>query len=125
MKFIISVECTRSGHYECRYGIAIIDYEGNFVVRLWSILDKFELMKGDIRQFDVIFNPLQIGEGEYLVSLCMNRGDELINLTQHTSDDRYDLLNKSFSFSVKAKAELEGLKSEIFHPTEWYFPPGN
>lgn len=125
MKFIISVECTRSGHYECRYGITINDYEGNILVRLWSVLDKFELRKGDIRQFDVIFNPLQIGEGEYLVSLCMNRADELINLTQHTSDDRYDLLNKSFSFSVKTKAQIESLKSEIFHPTEWYFPPEN
>ena len=126
MKFIISIECTKMGNYECRYGIIINDYQGNIICRIWSVIDKFSLNKGDTRQFAVIFNPLQLGEGEYLIGLCCNKADDLPSPTaKHTSDDRYDLINKSFSMNVKSKAKIELINASFYHPTEWYFPPKN
>ena len=80
------------------------------------------MQKSEVRQIQIIFNPLQLGENDYIIGICINKDDELIKLKSHLNSDRYDLLNKSFILSVKTKIPSDMPQARFHQSTEWYLP---
>ncbi len=94
---IFGFKALEAGDYNCRYAIAIYDELGNCVIEMLSGKDSFSMNKGDMRTCDVALNPLQLGGGDYTLSLSIHDYDALAKLN---GTKRYDLYSRSFSFSV-------------------------
>lgn len=117
-KIIFDVKAISSGQYSCRYAVNISNPMGQTVTSIKSPKDEFTLEAGDIRRIEILFNPLQIGPGEYTVGLAVLDYDalELINCA-----GRYDLLSRSFQFSVVNPSSWAPFQSQFFHSAEWRF----
>jgi lipopolysaccharide transport system ATP-binding protein len=117
-KLVISVKAIRTGKYSCRYSVNISNHMGQTVTSVKSPRDDFELEAGAIRRIEIIFNPLQIGPGEYTVGMVVLQYDaiELLN-----NAGRYDLLSRSFQFKVENPSSWAALQGQFFHSAEWQF----
>lgn len=117
-KLVISVKAIRTGTYSCRYSVNISNHMGQTVTSVKSPKDDFELEAGAIRRIEILFNPLQIGPGEYTVGMVVLQYDaiELLN-----NAGRYDLLSRSFQFKVENPSSWATLQGEFFHSAEWQF----
>jgi len=118
VKFVLDAVALVSGLYRCRYAINVSDHEGRSLCAVRSGPDEFQLAAGDRRRIACLFNPLQLGPGEYVVGIViMAYGPlELIHDTE-----RYDLLSRSFTFSVEAPALLATAAAQFIHSAEWQF----
>lgn len=121
-KLVISVKAIRTGKYSCRYSVNISNHMGQTVTSVKSPKDDFELEAGAIRCVEILFNPLQIGPGEYTVGMGVLQYDaiELMN-----SAGRYDLLSRSFQFKIENPSSWATLQGEFFHSAEWRFDSGS
>jgi lipopolysaccharide transport system ATP-binding protein len=117
-KFVIFLIAEVSGNFSCRYGVAIHDLKGQCVSRIFGPPDRFAIEAGKIRRVDVIFNPLQIGPGEYTIGISI-LGES--NLEQLNSANRFDLLSRSFSMKVELPESLNAVSGNFFHSAEWNF----
>lgn len=121
-KFVVSLAPKRTGNFVLRYGVAIYDHLGRCIHRLMSPEDSFYCSKGNLHTFEVIFNPLQLGPGEYTISLSAHKYASLEILN---STPRYDLLNRSFVFNIDVQESLKSITTEFFHSAEWNFQNGS
>ena len=117
-KFVMTVQAENSQKFYCRYGIAIFDYMGTCVTKLVSPPDEFDLTVGAKRKIEMLLNPNQLGPGEYIVSLSVHEVAELelFNITP-----RYDLVARSFVFTVIQPASIAPLAASFAHTSEWKF----
>lgn len=116
LKMILFLRVEVPANYSCRYGLVIQDSNGVAVTRIYSPPDHFLADEGEIRRVEMVLNPNQLGPGEYTVGITVHDDSplELIN-----SAKRYDLLGRSFSFSVKLPDSLLALSAGFFHSAEW------
>lgn len=117
-EFIFDVQSLKSARYSCRYGVAIINESGIVVSRLHSQRDEFQLNQGVLRRVRIMLNPVQLGSGDYTISLAVLEHNPLEILN---SSRRYDLLSRSFQISVQTPLLLEQASSCFFHTSEWSF----
>jgi lipopolysaccharide transport system ATP-binding protein len=117
-KFMLTCRLEIPGPVLCRYGLLINDAKGNCVSRIWSPIDSVVGKECDLHQVDIIFNPLQFGPGEYVVGISIVAGGPLEQVNQI---DRYDLLGRSFKFSVGLPDSLITTESSFYHSAEWSF----
>lgn len=117
-KIEFSFNALEEGEYACRYAIAIYDELGNCVMDILSGKDTFSMSKGEARSVKVIFNPLQIGKGDYTLSLSLHNYDQI---AVFNSTQRYDLLSRSFSFSVSLPDSFLPVDAKYYHSAEWSF----
>jgi len=117
-KIRLFLKAEYTGHFNCRYGIALDDHLGNAVVRIYSPLDVFEAEKDEIRQADIILNPVQIGPGDYTVGISVLEG---MPIEQLNNAIRYDLLSRSFSVKVELPDSMAVLNASFVHSAEWIF----
>ena len=115
-KFRFSLSVLVSGEYSLRHGIVVHDTEGREVLKLFSPSDTFEAEAGDNKYCEVLFNPLQLGEGTYTVGISVH---DYGKLTELNSVHRYDLLSRSFQFTVSVPESLGPVKAQFFHSVEW------
>lgn len=110
-----------AGEYKCRYGVAIHNLEGGCVARIFSPCDQFSIQEGECREVELLFNPLQLGPGEYIIGVSVSDygGLEHIN-----SARRLDLLSRSFCIFVELPDSLSGISASFFHSAEWGFGVG-
>ncbi len=118
--FVLTLMAEESGKYDLRYGVAINDYLGNCITRIFSPRDSFEIRAGELRQVHMMLNPNQIGSGEYVVGLSvLEYGPlEVLNSTR-----RFDLLSRSFAIRVVLPESLSALESQVLLSGEWQFMP--
>jgi lipopolysaccharide transport system ATP-binding protein len=118
VKFIIVVKAVRGGRYSCRYSINISDHLGQTMTSVKSPKDDFDLPDAGERRVEILFNPLQLGPGDYTVGMViLEYGPlELLN-----SAGRYDLLSRSFQFKVENRSSWASLNNQFFHSAEWSF----
>jgi lipopolysaccharide transport system ATP-binding protein len=109
-------ECTEL--MSCRYGVVINDPMGRNVTVIFSPIDTFQAIQGELRRVEITFNPLQLGPGEYTVGISVH---EATDLEYVNSSKRYDLLGRSFDFSVVLPDTLGVLHSQVLHSAEWGF----
>jgi lipopolysaccharide transport system ATP-binding protein len=117
-KFLFGLLAEETQDFDCRYGIAIHDYSGICMTRIFSPQDKFSINKGEIRKIAMVLNPTQIGPGDYTLSISVHENCpiEKINFAR-----RYDLLSRSFSVKVELPDSLAALDSRFFQTAEWKF----
>lgn len=122
VKLILTLRVLREGYYSCRYSINISNHLGQTVTSIKSPRDDFELPQGHERRIEVLFNPLQLGPGEYTVGIVALQYDtlELLN-----NVGRYDLLSRSFQFKVENPSSWAPLQNQFFHSAEWDFLKGS
>lgn len=118
--FIIRLMAETSAHFRLRYGVAVHDLHGRCMTRLFSPMDEFDIIEGDLRVIQMHLNPCQIGPGDYTlgVSVLEHAPIEMLN-----SATRYDLLSRSFAIKVELPESLSGIESQFFHTAEWIFTP--
>lgn len=115
-KFRFSLGILASGEYSLRYGIVVHDIEGREILKIFSPNDTFLAEVDDIKYCEVLFNPLQLGEGTYTVGISVH---DYGSLTDLNSIHRYDLLSRSFEFTVSVPEFLGSIKAQFFHSVEW------
>ena len=118
-RFLFTIKALKKNSYNCRYAICIYDSNGKLVSDILSGNDSFNVDKDDYeRLIELQLIPIQLGSGEYSVSLSIHdyAPIELLNSTK-----RYDLLNRSFTFTVKLNESFECINSAFFHPGQWQF----
>lgn len=120
-QFVLSLKAELTQDFECRYGILVHDHQGRCVVRLLGPRDAFSIKRDETRTIKVELNPLQLGPGDYTIGISVLEYTplELIN-----SARRYDLLARSFEFTVVLPESLAASACEFFHSAEWHFHPG-
>lgn len=120
MKAVFFFRAEVGGNYSCRYAVAIMDVAGNIATRIYSPVDHFMVDEGEIRQVEFLLNPVQLGPGEYTISLSIHDDSplELINVAR-----RYDLLGRSFAFRVELPESLAVMSATMFHTAEWTTSP--
>lgn len=119
-KLVLNVVACKDGDFECRYGIVVLDYLGACRAKLISPPDKFSATKGQERCVEMLLNPVQLGPGEYVVSLSIHGAD---HLTKFNGTVRHDLLSRSFDLTVEVQESLADVSADFFHSAEWQFAP--
>jgi lipopolysaccharide transport system ATP-binding protein len=117
-KFVLTLEAEVSGHYSCMYGIVLNDSMGNVAARIWSPADEFDLLEGQSKQIEMLFNPVQLGPGEYTIGISVLESApiEKLNTTR-----RFDLLGRSFFCTVDMDESLAAASANFIHTAEWSF----
>lgn len=120
-KFALVMHAVETGTYSCRYSVNISNHLGQTLVSVKSPADRFELSQGDFRRVDLVFNPLQLGPGEYTVGIVIL---DYSSIEQINHANRYDLLSRSFQFKVELPSSWSALNGQFFHSAEWHFDKG-
>lgn len=117
-KFVINTKAEFEGNFECRYGITIYDHLGSCVTKIMSPIDSFSLPKSGTHCVEMLLNPNQLGPGEYILSVSIHKNSAIEQLN---SAGRFDLLSRSFTFSVEIPESITVLTAAFFHSAEWIF----
>lgn len=118
LKMIFEIEAVKDGHYNCRYSIAVKNAAGVDVIKVRSPKDSFNLKIAEKRTVSMLLNPNQLGPGKYSIGLAIH---EYTSIEKYPNAKIYDLLNRSFEFSVLLDDTLSNLQAEFFHSAEWFF----
>jgi lipopolysaccharide transport system ATP-binding protein len=118
VRFVLTLVAEEDGDFACRYGIAIFDYMGACRARIVSPGDSFSIRKGETRCAEMIFNPLQLGPGEYVLSLSVHNAGRIEDFG---NAKRFDLLSRSFELIIEVSDSLAAFSADFFHSVEWRF----
>jgi lipopolysaccharide transport system ATP-binding protein len=115
----ITFEAQEKGTYDCWYVALIYMSDGKPMVRHVSSKLSYRLEKGERRNGTLTYDSLQIGRGEYHVSVAIYR--------KWAPDERasahwYEILNRSLEFQILDRKPFD--PSIFFHPARWTFPTG-
>ncbi len=119
-KLILNVVACVDRDFECRYGIVVYDHLGACRLKLISPPDRFPARRGEAHCVEMLLNPVQLGPGEYVVSVSIHGAD---HLAKFNSTVRHDLLSRSFDLTVEIQESLVDLSADFFHSAEWRFAP--
>ena len=117
-RFHITIKAIKSDNYSCRYGVNISNHAGQILVSVMSPEDIFHLSKDNSRLINLVFNPLQLGPGDYTIGIVILEYGKIEHVNKAA---RYDLLSRSFKFKVDLQSPLSTLNSQFFHSAEWNF----
>ena len=70
----------------------------------------------------MLLNPTQLGPGNYSIGMAIH---QYTNIEELSNAKTYDLLNRSFKFSVLLDESLSNMQAEFFHSAEWSFGENN
>jgi len=115
-RFMMTLKAEVEGEFCCRYGVTIFDLLGHCLINIVSPLDRYFIKPEEYHPVDLVFNPLQLGAGDYTVSISAHR---FAQLEVFNSTPRYDLLNRSFNFSVELPDSLRAIEPQFYHSAEW------
>jgi len=117
-RFSMTLQAEVDGQFKCRYAVAVYNHLGQCVLDVVSPSDAFSCRAGETHAFELIFNPLQLGRGEYVVSISAH---EYAPLELFNSTLRYDLISRSFAFTVELPETLRSIEAQFYHSAEWRF----
>lgn len=116
--FVFEVTAIQGGDYSCRYSVNISNHLGHSLISVKSPKDQFVIETGKSRSVEIVFNPLQLGSGEYIIGVALLEYQPIEKINQSV---RYDLLSRSFSFEVELPSSLSAINCQFFHSAEWTF----
>lgn len=117
-KFVAALRAECDGVFALRYTAAIYDHLGRRVLDILSGRDAFECTAGASRTIEMLLNPVQLGPGEYYISLSVH---EYGPIEYFNSARRFDLLSRSFHFKVALPESLGAIEACFYHTAEWDF----
>lgn len=117
-RFLMTLVAEHGGSFNCRYAVAVYNHLGSCVLDVVSPSNMFTVEEGHFHPVELVFNPMQLGPGEYVVSISVHvyAPLELFNSTA-----RYDLMSRSFVFSVELPETLRAIEAQFYHSAEWCF----
>jgi lipopolysaccharide transport system ATP-binding protein len=119
VEFELEIESEVDGRFDCQYHFNIFSLDGRNVTSHMSAPDQFELRTGERRIVRLVYDRLLLGNGTYVVTAGLFRH---MDQRDHSTAERYDLLDRSFEFQVVSKYRLN--ESLVFHPSRWIAPGG-
>ena len=117
-EFRIQLLAEVTAQFRCTYGIVIHDALGSVACRFLSEHDVFAIHEGDVRAICVMLRPNRLGPGTYTLGISILEATEAAAMNQAK---RYDLLGRSFQFSVDLPDSKSVLACDFFHDAEWKF----
>lgn len=118
MRLLMSLVAECEDEFQCRYAVAVYNHLGQCILDIVSPEDRFFCRQGDVHTVSMVFNPLQLGPGEYTISISAHKYAplEIFNTTP-----RYDLISRSFVFKVELPESLGAIEAQFYHTAEWIF----
>lgn len=117
-KFIINVVAEFEAQFEFRCGLVIFDHLGNSIAKIISPCDSVFLCKGEKHTVEMLLNPVQLGPGEYILSISLHKHDVL---EKFNSTGRYDLVARCSVLTITMPETLLSLSASFMHTAEWSF----
>ncbi len=117
-KFSMLLNILVPGSFNCRYVVTVTNEKGHLIASIKSPKDSFFSDIPCKRLVDICLNPIQLGPGDYYIGLVVMEYGPLENIN---TAKRYDLLNRSFKFSISVPSSMETLNGHFFHTAEWNF----
>jgi len=106
-----------SGELRCRYGIAIFGLDGRCLTRSFSAPHRVSAQAAVPYEVRFVLSPVLLRPGRYVVSVSIH---EALDLSDMLKARRYDLVSRSYSFSVAGTPKPS---DGIFdHPVTWMTP---
>ena len=91
---------------------------GRTISKLISPGESITLRKNQTHSVEMLLNPVQIGPGEYILSISLHEHDAL---EKFNSTGRFDLISRCSIFTVSMPESILPLSAEFIHTAEWYF----
>ncbi len=116
-KLVLTVTAELDNDFSYRCGVVFLDAEGSTVLKVVSPVWNVKLKKNESQNLELIFNPLQLGPGSYVISLSLHFSGalELFNTTL-----KYDHIGRSFNISILMPEAQLPLSAKFFHSAEWF-----
>jgi len=118
VKFIFEIKSEIEEDFSLRYSLNISNHLGQTVAAIRSPHDQFSIKSNETRLIEVAFNPMQLGPGDYIAGVAVMSYSTLEVINSAT---RYDLLSRSFDFTIENPGSMSLLQSQFFHSAEWLF----
>lgn len=118
--FEMEIEAERADRFHCKYHFNIFSVDGRNVTSHMSAMDQFAMQKGERRVVRLAYDSILLGQGNYVMTAGLFKN---MDQTDHSTAERYDLLDRSFEFKVASKYGLN--QSLVYHPSSWILPSGN
>lgn len=97
--------------------VALYKYDGTCISQLISNKDNFIIDKLNGRgSVDVIFDPLLIGRGEYIISIAIFKE---LNLLDAAEPEAYDLHDRKYKLKIEQPFGINTELGQINHPVRW------
>jgi lipopolysaccharide transport system ATP-binding protein len=117
-KFVLNVIAEYEANYEFRCGLVFFDHLGNSISKIISPCDSVALKKGETHILEMLLNPVQIGPGEYVLSISLHKNDAIEKIN---STERFDLVSRCTIFTVSMPDSMLPLSAAFIHSAEWCF----
>ena len=114
MTIRLQVKADRTERFTARYVILLFTSDGRVLSRHVSDYVEVDARDGDTQTVDLVYPELLLGNGDYVFSAAIYKEIDLANISNSTY---YDLLSRSFSFSVRDE-HLDD-QSVFHHPNNW------
>ncbi len=113
--FSIDIRGQVIGTFSCQYHIKVFNATGVPVSLYLSEEDFITISEvNEIKSVQLKFKNLSLGEGDYLITVALYK---IFDLNEPNNSIRYDLLDRSFSFSVVGKFKFNDCITQI--PATW------
>ena len=116
VKCIFTLVGEKEGFFDTRFAFCMYDHLGKCILDIVSGRHTFTTKKGQLHRVELIMNPLQLGPGEYTISISAH---DYKALALFNSTRRYDLLSRSLSAQVDLPDTLKVIESGYYHTGEW------
>lgn len=110
----IEAEAKEAGDYPIRYLILLFTPDGRPLSRHLSETQSVSLGAGERCCLTLVFPEVRLGKGDFVFSVAIYRD---FDVTKPQESHRYDLLSRSFQFSVKDRIDTD--PSLFHHPAKW------
>lgn len=118
-KCLLTIEAHQHASFQCRYAFVAHNALGHCVLDVLSPIHSFEAKPSSLHTVEVIFNPLQLGPGEYNITISVH---EYGPIEQFNATKRHDLLGRSFTMQVDLPDSLRAIETAFYHSAEWAYP---
>jgi len=110
----------KEAFFDTRFAFCMYDHLGKCILDVVSGRHTFTTQKGKLHRVELTMNPLQLGPGEYTISISVHDYKEL---ALFNSTRRYDLLSRSLAVKVELPDTLKVIESGYYHSGEWVVEP--
>ena len=116
VKCIFTLLAEKEMFFDTRFAFCMYDHMGKCILDIVSGRHTFSSKKNQLHRVEVLMNPLQLGPGEFTISISVH---DYKDLALFNSTRRYDLLSRSLGLRVDLPDTLKVIESGYYHSGEW------
>lgn len=116
MSIKINIQAEKTGQYPCTFVLVLFTMDGRCLTRHCSKPYNLSLEQGENASVSLVYENTLLGNGEYVFSAGLYKE---LNLNDMSSARAYDLLSRSFKFTVLDNYPDD--QSIFHHPSKWEY----